>query len=242
MKHEIIGDNLQIVNIEIGTGEKVYAEIGSFVYKSENVKIESKMKGGVTDAVKRALTQESIFVNEFTSKGNGIIGFGGNMPGKIKMFKLGKNQNIICERGAFLCGEDTIKIEMQFTKPVAGIMGGEGIILQKLVGPGTVFIFAVGDIIEYDLKKGESLEVAAGHLVAFGENVNYDVEYIGGIFTAIFGGQGLMLAKFTGPGKVILQSMNESKLKKQLSSGSGMHSGTKVNIASSLLGGFFRRR
>ena len=217
MKYSIIGDNLQLANIELKKGEKIYGEAGGFVYKSENMQMKAEAKGGLKESFKRILTSESFFVAEFTPEhGTGIVGFGPRVPGKIKAIKLRKGQTFIAERDAFLCAESSVKFDVQLVKVGAGIFGGEGIILQKLKGPGTVFISIFGDVIEYPLKKGQTLEVANGHIAGFEPTVDYDVRYIGSIKTAIFGGAGLMLAKLTGPGKVYLQSMTKEKLINEL--------------------------
>ena len=223
MKYKIVGDNLQIVNIELSKDEKVYAETGSFVYKSQNVKIEAKVKGGVRAAFRRLLTKESFFLAEFrTTAGTGLVGFGPSIPGKIRPIKLNKGQTFIAERGAFLCSEEHVAIEVQKVRVAAGIFGGEGIFLQRLAGPGIVFINVAGDLIEYNLKAKEVMEISRGYIVGFDPSVNYDIEYVGNIKTAVFGGAGLMLAKLTGPGKVILQSINREKLKDAL--------GSKANV------------
>jgi uncharacterized protein (TIGR00266 family) len=217
MKYSIIGDNLQLVNIELKHGEMVYGEAGSFVYKSENMQMKASVKGGLKESFKRLLTAESFFVAEFTpEKGTAVVGFGPSMPGKIKAILLKSGQTFLAERDAFLCADSGVTVDIQFTKIAAGIFGGEGIILQKLVGPGTVFINVFGDIIEYDLAKNQTLEVMNSHIAGFESSVGFDVTYIGSIKTAVFGGAGLMLAKLTGPGKVYLQSMTKKKFISEL--------------------------
>lgn len=241
MRYKIIGENLQVLNIELEKGESVYAEAGRFVYKSENVKMEAKMKGGLTSAIKRVLTKESFFVAEFrTLEGTGIVGFAGSLPGKIKEIKLKEGQNFIVERGAFLCAQESVGIELKFAKIGAAFFGGEGFILQKLTGPGEVFIHAVGDFIEYELEPNQSLQVATSHIVGFDESVSYDVQYVGDIKTALFGGAGLMVAKLTGPGRVVLQSMTKEKLVAEL--GIPPKQAVTAGIAAGVIGSMLTRR
>ena len=235
MKYNIIGENLQLVNIELNQDEMVYAETGKFVYKSANVDINARVRGGFKAGLKRLLTSESFFVAEFKPvSGVGVVGFGPDLPGKIKPIKLADGESFIAERDAFLCAEESVDMDMQKVKVSAGIFGGEGIFLQKLKGPGIGFIGVAGDIMEYDLEENQTMEVCKGHLVGFEPSVSYDIEYVGNIKTAIFGGAGLMLIKLTGPGKVILQSMTKDKLRKEIVGparykGSGS-SGTKVSF------------
>jgi uncharacterized protein (TIGR00266 family) len=217
MKYKIIGENLQIVNMELKKGETVYSEAGRLVYKSENVKMEAKVKGGFGAALRRVMAKESFFVATFTCQnGTGLVGFAGDLPGKIKIIKIPSGKSFITERGSFLCAEMGVKIDFKFAKLGAAFFGGEGFILQKLTGPGTVFVHAVGDLIEYKLDPKQSIQVATSHIVGFDPTVNYDVQRPGGIKTALFGGQGILLARLTGPGRVILQSMTKEKIAAEL--------------------------
>ncbi len=238
MKYSIIGNNLQLVSIELKPGEKVYAEAGGFVYKSENVQMKASAKGGITEAFKRVLTAESFFVAEFfTENGEGIVGFGPSVPGKIKPITLKKGQEFIAERDAFLCAEESVSLDIKIVKAAAAIFGGEGIILQKLKGPGAAFINVLGDMIEYSLEEGQVLEIARGHVAGFEPSVEYDVRYVGDIKTAVFGGSGLLLAKLTGPGTVYLQSMTKEKLINELGiAKKGEVSGGNINIGKGVFG------
>ena len=213
MKYTVIGDNFQIVNVELAAGEKMWSEAGSMVFKSANMGIKAEMREGLKSAFKRMFAGETFFVAEFTpTEGKGVVGFGSSLPGKIKVVELKAGQSIIAERGAFLAAESGVTLDtLLIKKPAAAIFGGEGFIMQKLTGPGTVFINIFGDLINYDLKKGQVLEIAAGHVAAYEPSVKYDIEYIGDIKTAVFGGSGLMLAKLEGPGKVTLQTMTKDK-------------------------------
>ncbi len=144
-------------------------------------------------------------------------GFAGSWPGRIQAFELAPGQAILAQRDAFLFAQPSVQLSIAFVKKLgAGFFGGEGFILQKLTGPGLVFIHAGGDFVEFTLKPGESLQIETGCIVAFDETVTYDIQYAGGIKTALFGGEGLFLATLTGPGRLILQSMTLQKLRREL--------------------------
>jgi uncharacterized protein (AIM24 family) len=145
------------------------------------------------------------------------VGFAGNYPGRVDTFNLAPGQSVLAQRDSFILAQTTVTLNVAMVKKLgAGIFGGEGFILQKLTGPGTVFIHGGGDFINFDLKPGESLQVDTGCIVAFDESVSYDIQFVGGIKTAIFGGEGLFLATLTGPGRVIVQSMTLEKLRREL--------------------------
>ena len=223
MKFSITGSNLQIVNIELSPNETINAEAGSMVYKSGNVAIEVESKG-VKKAFKRLLAKESLFLTKFSSVGGkGIVGIAGKIPGKIKPFTLTKGQELIAEKEAYLCSDAAIDLDITFVKKIgAGLFGGEGIIFQKLTGPGTVLLHAAGDLIEYNLSNGQRLDVDTGHIVAFDPTVTYDIRRVGGVKTTVFGGEGLFLAQLTGPGRVVIQSMTKEMLTPQKSTNVGM--------------------
>lgn len=240
MKYKIIGDNLQIVNIELSRGESVYSEAGRLVYKSENVKMEAEVKGGLSGAIKRVMTKESFFLAKFTCEsGTGLVGFAESLPGKIKIITIPAGKSFIAERGAYLCSESGVNIDFQFAKIGAAFFGGEGFILQKLTGPGNVFLHAVGDLVEYNLEKGQTIQVSTSHLVGFDPTVTYDIQRPGGIKTSLFGGQGIFLARLTGPGRVILQSMTKEKLSAEL--GISPHAALAAGIGLGIAGNMMRR-
>lgn len=212
MKHSIIGENLQLVNIELD-GESVIADPGTFVYKSGNVTMNTEIKGGLGEGLRRMLAGEDLFLTEFESDGKGVVGFGGDLPGKIKVLNLEGGKEFITQRGAFICGSPQTKIEFEIVKKAgAAIFGGQGVMLQKLKD-GEVFLHAAGDLIEYNLSQGEVLDVDTGHVVGFDPSVTFDIEFVGGIKSAVFGGEGMFFARMTGPGKVIVQSMTREMLK-----------------------------
>jgi uncharacterized protein (TIGR00266 family) len=178
------------------------------------VRLEAKARGGIAKGFLRKIAGESFFMTEFTSIGGpGIVSFSGVVPGKIAALELDGSKEYYVQRGAFLAATEGIDIAPGIAKKLgAALFGGEGIILEKISGIGTVFIHAAGDFLEYNLKSGQVLKVDTGQLVGFESSVSYDIERIGGIRSILFAGEGLFLATMRGPGKVIVQSMNVSAL------------------------------
>ena len=222
LDYSIVGDNLQIARVRLRSGQEVYAEAGKMVYKTANVAWDTRMTGQslgdkLLGAFRRTITGESLFVTYFKSNGPGEVGFAGSYPGRISAFDLASGQSLIAQRDAFLFAQPTIQLSVALVKKLgAGFFGGEGFILEKLTGPGLVFIHAGGDFVDFSLGAGETLQVETGCIVAFDESVTYDIQFVGGIKTAIFGGEGLFLATLTGPGRVVLQSMTLQKMRREL--------------------------
>ncbi len=214
MKHTIIGDNLQMVKIDLRPGEGIYAEAGSMVNMSGSFTMESELKGGIISGLKRAVTGESIFLTRFTPGDSaGFVSFAGTMPGRIFPVTVGQEREFVARKESFLCCSEEVELEIAFTDKIrAGLFGGEGFILQRMAGKGTVFLHCCGDIIEMTLKPGEVVKVQTGLVVGFDHTVSYDIALAGGITTALFGGEGLFVTTLTGPGKVVLQSMDIAKL------------------------------
>jgi uncharacterized protein (TIGR00266 family) len=218
----IEGDNLQVARVRLKAGQEVYAEAGKLVYKTPSVEWETRMLGNsigekIWGAVKRKLMGESLFLTYFHASSDGEVGFAGNYPGRIQHFDLAAGQSILVQRDSFLFAQTTTQLNLALVKQLgAGFFGGEGFILERLTGPGSVFIHGGGDFVEFRLGPGESLQVDTGCIVAFDESVNYDIQFVGGIKTAIFGGEGVFLATLTGPGRVIIQSMTLEKMRREL--------------------------
>jgi uncharacterized protein (AIM24 family) len=167
---------------------------------------------------------ESLFMTLFRGRGEGQVAFAAPYPGKIKQLDLTGTPSWLCQRDSFLCATEGVQIDIAFTKRLgAGFFGGEGFILEKLTGPGTAFIHGGGDFVEFNLGAGEVIQIDTGCVVGFDEGVDYDIQFVGGIKTAIFGGEGLFLATLRGPGRAIVQTMTLSKLRREL--GGGRHSG-----------------
>jgi|SRR5205823_2050301 len=214
MKYTITGDNLQFVHVEIGPSELVWGEAGSMVYFTGNVRMEAKARGGLMQGLKRVLTRESFFVTEFTSDGGpGVIAFAGRVPGKIAAIDLHGGKNWIFQKDAFLAAESGVQFDVAFQKGMGSILfGGEGFILQRFHGEGTLWVHSPGDLVEYVLSPGQVMKVSSGHTVGWEDTVAFDIQTVGGLKTAFFGGEGLFITTLTGPGRVLMQSMTLGKL------------------------------
>ena len=222
ISHEIVGDDMQAVIMTLGAGDEVRAEAGAMTFMTDGIEMDARMEGGLLGGLKRKfLAGESLFLTFFKSSvPSARVAFSGPYPGKIIRFPL-QNSAMLCQRDAFLCAAGPIEINIAFTKRLgAGFFGGEGFILQKLEGTGDVFVHSGGTIIPMELKAGERLRVDTGCLVAFDPTVDYDIEFVGGIKTALFGGEGLFFATMTGPGRVWIQTLPFSRLADRIMSAS----------------------
>lgn len=223
--YEIIGDDLQIVEIELDPTETIIAEAGSMNYMEEDISFEAKMGdgsnpgAGIMDSLlnvgKRVLTGESLFITHFTNKGSQKrkVAFAAPYPGKIIPIDLNQiGGRFICQKDAFLCAAFGTKLSITLNKRIgAGFFGGEGFILQKLEGDGLAFVQAGGTIIKKELR-GETLRVDTGCIVGFSEGIQYDIQRSGSLKSMVFGGEGLFLATLKGVGTVYLQSLPFSRL------------------------------
>lgn len=245
LEFTIQGDNLQVARIRLKPGQELMAEAGKMLYKTPSVQWETRMAGNsigekIWGAVKRKLMGESLFLTYFRATSPGEVGFAGNYPGRIQHFELSAGRSILVQRDSFLFAESTVTLNIALVKKLgAGFFGGEGFILEKLTGPGNVFIHGGGDFIEFSLAPGEMLQVDTGCIVAFEETVNYDIQFVGGIKTAIFGGEGVFLATLQGPGRVIVQSMTLEKMRRELAPAFPTKGGDERSPLGAL-GGFFQ--
>ncbi len=216
MQYQIFGQDFQILNVWLEAEEKLISEAGAMVYMSGNVEMEAKAVGGLGGMLKRALMRESLFLTEYTAKGGrGFVALGRSL-GKIVPLQLTEGQTIIAQKDAFLASTSNVDVDIHLVKRLgAGLFGGEGFILQKIVAKSpnqTVFLEASGQVIELNLQEGQVIKVDTGNLVAFDPTVNYDIERAGNIKTMLFGGEGLFIVKLTGPGRVWIQSINMREL------------------------------
>ena len=215
IEYKIVGDDMQAVIISLGPGEAIQAEAGSLMFLEDGISINTGTGGGVLKGVKRILAGESFFITTFMNEGSEKrnAAFAAPYPGKILALNLAESGSMLCQRDAYLCSAYGIDISVVFTKRLgAGFFGGEGFILQKLSGAGYAFIHAGGTLIRKALKQGEKLRVDTGCIVAFEEQVDYDIESVGDLKTAFFGGEGLFFATLTGPGNIYLQTLPFSRL------------------------------
>ncbi len=218
MKYDLQGTTMQMLTLELENGETVVSESGRLVYMSDNVDMQTEVKGGVWAGIKRAFAGESFFLTHFTGKGgHGIVGFGSEFPGKIIPLQLKAGEEIIAQKDAFLCSEESVTFDATWVKKIgAGMLGGEGLILLKIRGPGVAFFNVGGEVTQVGLKAGQKVRVDTSNLAMFDAGVDYDVERVKGVKNIIFGGEGLFLATCTGPGRVWIQSMPVNELAAKL--------------------------
>lgn len=244
--YKIYGDDMQIVEVELDPGEGVRAEAGTMMFMENGIEMQTSTGGGLFKGFKRMVTGESFFITTFmyNGRGKGHVAFGAPYPGKIVPLQLERfGGRFLCQRDAFLCAANGIEIEVAFTKKLgSGFFGGEGFILQRLEGNGMAFIHAGGTIIKRVLAPNEVLRVDTGCIVGFQTSVDYDIQFVGGFKNALFGGEGLFLAKLTGPGTVYLQSLPLSRLADRIGRATNRQTGEKRGVAGvggSILGDLF---
>jgi uncharacterized protein (TIGR00266 family) len=224
--YQVFGNEMQYVEVELDPMEAAVAEAGGMMYMDEGIEMEtifgdgSQQNSGFLSALmgagRRLLVGESLFMTVFQNRGQGKkrLAFGAPYPGKIIPVHLGEvGGELLAQKDSFLCAAKGVSIGIAFTKRFgAGLFGGEGFILERLQGDGLAFIHAGGTIHQRDLSAGEVLRVDTGCIVAFQPSVHYDIQYVGKIKTALFGGEGLFFATLRGPGKIWLQSLPFSRL------------------------------
>jgi uncharacterized protein (TIGR00266 family) len=223
---KVYGDDMQFVEVELDPMEAAVAEAGGMMFMEDGIEMETifgdgsqqntGLMGALLGAGKRLLTGESLFMTVFQNRGAGKkkIAFGAPYPGKIIPLHLSQlGGELLTQKDSFLCAAKGVSIGIAFTRRLgAGFFGGEGFILQRLQGDGLAFVHAGGTLYERELAPGELLRVDTGCIVAFQPSIDYDIQFVGGIKTALFGGEGLFFATLRGPGKVWLQSLPLSRL------------------------------
>ncbi len=250
--YQIIGDDIQLVEIELDPDETVIAEAGAMNYMEDGIEFATKMGDGSKPSSgmfgklkavgKRALTGESLFMTHFTNTGDrkAKVAFAAPYPGKIMAWDLDEfGGEMLCEKGAFLCAAYGTEIGIAFKKKLGvGLFGGEGFILQRLVGDGMVFVHSGGTIIHRRLRDGERLRLDTGCLVAMTPDIEYGIERAGNLKSMVFGGEGLFLATLTGPGDVWLQTLPFSRLADRIIRASS--GGAVAGPAGNVIGGIGR--
>ena len=246
----ILGSEMQFVEVELDPGESAVAEAGSMMYMTPGIQMEtvfgdgSQQRSGVMGALlgagKRLITGESLFMTVFTNQGSGKqqVSFAAPYPGKILAMDLKQlGGTLICQKDSFLCAAKGVSIGIAFQRKIGvGLFGGEGFIMQKLEGDGLTFCHAGGTVHPIDLAAGQTLRVDTGCLVALQPSVSYDIQFVGKIKTALFGGEGLFFAALTGPGRVWLQSLPFSRMADRIYKAAPAAGGSRVGEGS-ILGG-----
>ncbi len=248
--YEIVGEDLQFVKLELDPGEAAVAEAGMMMYIEDGIQMDTVFgdgsgaqkgfMGALLGAGKRLLTGESLFTTVFhnESQQKRKVAFAAPYPGRIMPVHLAEvGGEIICQKDSFLCAAKGVQLGIAFNKRFgAGLFGGEGFIMERLTGDGWVFVHAGGMLEEKVLSAGETLRVDTGCLVGLVPSVTYDIQLVGGIKTALFGGEGLFFATLRGPGKVWLQSLPFSRLASRIYAAAPQTGGRRVDEGS-ILGG-----
>ncbi|AWI53786.1 TIGR00266 family protein [Aquabacterium olei] len=248
--YEIKGAEMQFVEVELDPGEAAIGEAGSMMFMDAGIEMDTvfgdgaQQSGGffgkLLGAGKRLITGESLFTTVYTNQGTGKrrVAFAAPYPGKILPMDLRQlGGTLICQKDAFLCAARGVSLGIAVQQRLGtGFFGGEGFIMQKLEGDGMAFVHAGGTVVRRELKAGESLMVDTGCVVAYTPGVDFDIQYVGKIKTALFGGEGLFLARMTGPGHVWLQSLPLSRLASRIFAAAPQRGGAREE--GSMLGGF----
>ena len=209
MRYEILGETLPVVICQLEGGEKMITEGGGMSWMSPNMLMETTTNGGLGKAFGRMFSGEKMFQNVYTAQGgNGMIAFASSFPGSIKAYEIAPGQEMVFQKSAFLAGEAGVELSVFFNKKFSsGLFGGEGFIMQKISGHGTVFAEFDGHVVEYALQPGQQIVVDTGHLAAMTATCQMEIKSVPGVKNMLFGGEGLFNTVISGPGKVWLQTM-----------------------------------
>ena len=209
MRYQIQGETLPVVICEREGGEKMITEGGAMSWMSPNMRMETTSNGGIGKAFGRAFSGEKMFQNVYTAQGGpGMIAFASSFPGSIKAFQIAPGQDMIFQKSAFLASEAGVQLSVHFRKKLgSGLFGGEGFIMQKVSGHGTMFAEFDGHVVEYELQAGQQIVIDTGYLAAMSGTCSMDIQSVPGVKNMLFGGEGVFNTVVTGPGRVLLQSM-----------------------------------
>lgn len=218
MKYRIEGGNLPVVICQLDPGESVFTESGGMAWMGEGIRMETNMEGGLLGSLVRSFAGESMFMVTYTcGRVPSEIAFASSFPGSIVELDLRAGESVICQKRSFLFAERSVQLEVFFKRRLgAGLFGGEGFILQKVTGPGKVFLEIDGSVVKKELAHGERLRVDTGHVAAFAPSVRFDITTVKGFKNVLFGGEGLFLTELEGPGTVWLQTMTIENVAKRI--------------------------
>jgi uncharacterized protein (TIGR00266 family) len=219
MKYKLLGNVMPAVEIVMNKRESMYTQSGGMCWMSDNIAMSTNTKGGVLKGISRMFAGESMFMATYQATADeAMVAFSSTVAGEIMPLDLNNYSSFICQKGAFLCAENSVQLDVEFTKRVSsGLFGGEGFILQKLSGSGMAFLEIDGNKVIKDLAPGEVLKVDTGNLVAFENTVSYEIEMVKGGMNIFLGGEGLFLTRLVGPGRVVLQTQNIAEFAGRLS-------------------------
>jgi uncharacterized protein (TIGR00266 family) len=209
MRYEISGTVMQTVSVDLAPGETMYSQTSTMAWMSAGVRMHTNTGGGLFAGLRRTFAGGSFFITEFTAEGGpGHVAFAPRFPGTIMPRILGAGESLICRKETFLCAEKSVSLELAWQQRIgSGFFGGAGFILQRVTGPGTVFLDLSGEVVTKRLGPGEPIFVHAGHVGVHEPSVSFDIQMLPGFRNILFGGEGLFLARLQGPGEVWLQSM-----------------------------------
>ena len=219
MKYELLGGSFPAVTVTLNEGEKVFTQSGAMAWADDDVEMSTDMEGGFLKSLGRTFAGTSLmFVTHTAKHDDSNITFSASFPGSIKEFKIDEDHEYFAQKSAFLLADPGVNVDASFNKNFwAGLFGGEGFILQKYTGNGTLLAQIDGSVVEKELKEGETIKVETGHVALFDSSVTYNVETVKGLSNILFGGEGLFLTTLTGPGKVWLQTLTAQDMANKLS-------------------------
>jgi uncharacterized protein (AIM24 family) len=254
MKHTIAGTTMPVLQIGLDPGEIIVAEPGEFAWMSDNIQLHTTTQTagarGLFGAIGRALSGGGLFMTEYSPAGGpGLVAFAAKVPGTIHQVEVLPGHSYMIHKHGFLCATQGVNLSIGFQRQLgSGLFGGNGFVMQRLAGPCTAFVELGGESVLYDLRPGESIQVHPGHVGMFQDSVNFDIVFMRGIRNALFGADGLFIARLTGPGKVWLQSMTVPNLAHALSPYLGGEQAVSTAqgvggaaVAGSILGDIFGR-
>jgi uncharacterized protein (TIGR00266 family) len=249
MKYAVSGTVMQTVSIDLSRGEQVYSQTSNMAWMSEGIRMDTNTGGGIFASLKRSFSGGGFFITDFIAEQDGHVAFAPRFPGTIMPVELKAGESLICRKETFLCAEKSVTFDVAWQQRFgAGFFAGQGFILQRVTGPGTVWLDLSGEVVVRDLAAGEKLFVHAGHIGVQSPSVAIDIQMVKGFSNIIFGGEGLFLATLQGPGRVWLQSMPIMNLAEEIarylpqqtaarSSGGGLALGAAAGGLLGMLGG-----
>ena len=235
MKYEIIGGSFPAANVTLSEGETVVTQSGAMAWSDADIEMSTNAEGGLLKSLGRMFSGASLmFVRHTAVRDDSRITFSASFPGTIREFEIDADHEYYVQKSAFLVADESVVIDASVNKNFwAGLLGGEGFILQKFTGEGKVLAEIDGSVVEIELAPGEQLKVETGHVALFEGTVTYDVQSVKGFKNIFFGGQGLFLTTLTGPGKVWLQTLTAQDMAQKLIPYMPSSSGSSVNVSSS---------